>query len=225
MGSIKVYYSAVKEYAGKCGDNYTVLVQVANNVLERVEKLYIEVQQDYEKISRQVAVMQMMNNEIDGKVKSYGNQMAIASEEINSCNAHISYLMNHPKKSTVTDSEGREIVHYEIDYEAIKTAERRRDAAQQVYDHYRKKYDEAWAVYLEVNATLRKYEMIKKAINAVSESMQSDIFEIKKYIRAIADEAEYNIHSLQGVINSLNTYLACKAIYMPIGANYEEFVS
>lgn len=225
MGSIKATYSAIDNFSAKCGDNYASMVGIANEILSQVEKMLSEVRQDFENISRQVVRLQMMQSEIEVKVRLYEHQMQSASAEADGYSDTIIYLYANPKTVTSTDSEGNETTHTVLDYAAIHAAERGRDAATQTYYSYSDKHSEAFAVYMETSSTLSRYETIKNAINAVSESIQSDIYEIKKYIRAIEDESEYNIRSLQGVINSLSTYLASKSIFMPIGAHYESFVS
>lgn len=225
MGSIKATYSAIENFSSKCGDDYASMVGIANEILSREEKMLSEVRQDYENISRQVVRLQMMQSEIESKVKVYEHQMQSASAEADGYSATISYLYANPMTVTSTDSEGNETTRTVVDYDGIRAAERGRDAAMQTYYLYSDKHSEAFAVYMETSSTLSRYETIKNAINAVSESIQSDIYEIKKYIRAIEDESEYNIRSLQGVINSLSTYLASKSIFMPIGAHYESFVS
>ena len=225
MGSIKATYSAIENFSSKCGDNYASMVGIANEILSREEKMLSEVRQDYENISRQVVRLQMMQSEIESKVKVYEHQMQSASAEADGYSATISYLYANPMTVTSTDSEGNETTRTVLDHEGIRAAERGRDAAMQTYHLYSDKYSEAFAVSVETSLTLSRYETIKNAINAVSESIQSDIYEINKYIRAIEDEAEYNTRSLQGVLDSLSTYLASKAIFLPVGAHYENFVS
>lgn len=225
MGSIKATYSAIENFSSKCGDNYASMVAIANEILSCEEKMLNEVRQDYENISRQVIRLQMMQNEIESKVRFYEHQMQSASAEADQYSGQLDYLHNNPKIVTTTDNEGNTTTYKEYDYEAMEIARRGYDAAMQIYYSYSDKHSEAFAVYMETSSTLSRYETIKNAINAVSESIQSDIYEIKKYIRAIEDEAEYNTRSLQGVLNSLSTYLASKAIFLPIGAHYENFIS
>lgn len=225
MGSIKATYSAIDNFSAKCSDNYAAMVRVANEILSCVEKMYNEVQQDYESISRQIVRLQMMKSDIEVRAKSYEYQMQSASAEADRYSETINYLYANPRTVTTTDSNGNEITRKEYDEAAIRSAERGRDAAMQTYYIYREKYNEASIVYLETSSTLSRYETIKNAISAVGESIQGDIYEIKKYIRFTEDEAEYNIYSLQGVINSLGAYLASKAIFLPVGAHYESFVS
>lgn len=225
MGSIKANFSAVESYSSKCEDNYASMIGTANEILSREEKMLSEVHQDYENVSRQVVRLQMMQSDIESKVKVYEHQMQNASAESDRYSDTISYLYENPMTITSTDSEGNETTRTVVDYDAVRSAERGRDAAMQIYYSYSDKHDEAFAVYMEMSSALVRYETIKNAINAVSESIQSDIYEIKKYIRAIEDESEHNIRSLQGVIDSLKAYLTSKSIFMPMGAHYEDFVS
>lgn len=225
MGSIKATYSAIDSFASKCSDDYAAMINVANDILSRVEKMHNEVQQEHENICSQVVRAQMLNNEIEMKVKSYEHQMESAWAEVERYSSKIRFLLDNPSRVTSTDSEGNQTTSVEYDWPAIHEAERGRDEAMQTYHLFQEKYNEAFAVCIETQSTLNQFETIKNAINAVGESIKSDIFEIKKYIRAIEDETEYNTHSLQGVINSLSTYLASKAIFMPAGAHYENFVS
>lgn len=225
MASIKAKLSSVELYTSQCGDDYSTILNIANDVLSRSEKLYIIVQEELEKISRQVNRVQRSYDDIQHKVTSYMQRMEDAAEEIDRCSEEISYIYSHPSTVTTTDDEGNETTEEVIDYDGIRAAERERDAARSTYNLYENKCDDARMVLREAGYTVSKFQNTKYGIEAVSRSIQNDIYEIKKYIRAIEDEAEFNIHSLQGVIDSLQSYLASKAIFMPEGSYYEEFAS
>lgn len=225
MASIKAKLSSVELYTSQCGDDYSTILNIANDVLSRAEKLYIIVQEELEKISRQVNRVQRSYDDIEHKVNSYMQRMEDAADEIDRCSEEIDYIYNHPSTVTTTDEEGNETTEEVIDYDGIRAAERERDAARSTYNLYENKCDEARMVLREAGYTVSKFQNTKYGIEAVSRSIQNDIYEIKKYIRAIEDEAEFNIHSLQGVIDSLQSYLASKAIFMPEGSYYEEFAS
>ena len=91
MGSIKATYSAIENFSSKCGDNYVSMVGIANEILSREEKMLSEVRQDYENISRQVVRLQMMQSDIESKVRVYEHQMQSASAEADGYSATISY--------------------------------------------------------------------------------------------------------------------------------------
>ena len=225
MGSIKATFSAVDVYASNCSNDYVAMINTANEILTRVEKLHTDVQEDYEKISKQIVRLQIMREEVATKVKSYEHKMNEAAAEAERWQAEIDYLYSHPDTVTSTDEDGNETTEEVYDYAAISAAERKRDDAMEIYYLYREKYEAAYSVLVETENTQSRFETIKNAIHAVGESIQSDIYEIKKYISAIGDEAEHNTRSLQGVLGSLSTYLASKAIFMPAGAIYEDFAS
>lgn len=225
MGSIKATFSAVSEYASNCSDDYVLMINTANEILSRVENIYKDVQEDYEKIGKQIVRLQMMRDEVSSKTTSYEYKMNSAAAEVERWQAEIDYLYSHPDVRTTTDEDGNETTELVYDYAAINAAERNKAIAREEYYHYRGKFDEANSVLHETERAISRFETIKSAIHAVGEAVQNDIYEIKKYINAIGDEAEYNSHSLAGVIGSLSTYLASKAMFMPAGAHYEDFAS
>ena len=225
MGSIKATFSAVDVYASNCSNDYVAMINIANEILSRIEKLHTDVQEDYEKISKQIIRLQMMREEVATKVKSYEHKMNEAAAEAERWQSEIDYLYSHPDTVTSTDEDGNETTEEVYDYASISAAERKRDEAMEIYYLYREKYEAAYAVLREAESTLSRFETIKNAIHAVGESIQNDIYEIKKYISAIGDEAEHNTRSLQGVLGSLSIYVASKAMFMPAGAIYEDFAS
>lgn len=225
MGSIKVTFSAVDLYARNCCDDYVTMINTANEILSRVEKMHRDVQEDYEKISHQIVRAQMMRDEIATKTESYEYKMESAAADVERCQAEIDYLYNHPDIITSTDEDGNVTTEEVYDYEAIQLAQRRRDEAQQIYLCYREKYNQAHAVFQETENTLNSYEMMKEGIYLVGEAIQSDIYEIKKYIIAMSDEAEYNVRSLQSVLRNLSSYLSSRAIFMPVRTHYEDFAA
>lgn len=225
MASIKVKLSSVELYANQCGDEYSTLIHIANDVLSRAEKLHIITQEELEKISRQLNRAQRSYDDIEHKVNLYMQRMEDAADKIERCREEIDYIYNHPSTVTTTDEEGNETTEEVIDYDAIRAAEREMEAARSTYNFYENKCNDARMVLREAGYTVSKFQNTKYGIEAVTRSIQNDIYEIKKYIRAIEEEAEFNVHSLQGVIDSLQSYLASKAIYMPEGSYYEEFSS
>lgn len=225
MGNIKATFSAIENYKSKCRYDYNSILNKTQDILDRAEKMYGAVQQDYDNIGRQVVRAHEMHEVAKSRVEKYEFQMDRAFAEMNACSEQINYLYNNPTTVTSTDSEGNESTSVVYDEEAIRAADRKRDAAMQSYNNFSERYDEACEVWVEAGNTLHNYQNTRDAIATVGEAIKNCIFEIKKYINAIADEAEFNINSLQGVIDSLAAYLASKAIYLPQGAHYENFVS
>lgn len=225
MASIKAKLSSVELYVNQCGDDYSMIIHIANDVLSRAEKLYIITQEELEKISRQLNRAQRSYDDIEHKVNSYMQRMEDAADKIERCREEIDYIYHHPSTVTTTDEEGNETTEEVIDYDAIHAAEREMEAARSTYYLYENKCNDARMVLREAGYTVSRFQNTKYGIEAVTLSIQNDIYEIKKYIRAIEDEAEFNVYSLQCVIDSLQSYLASKAIFMPEGSYYKEFSS
>lgn len=223
MGSIITTYSSVSSYINSTSSEYSAILSRANEIRSRVEKLYYEVQTDLESISRQIMRGQRMLDEIQLKVDKYQALMEDASAEVDRCDAEISYILNHPVTRTYTDDDGDSYTVEEIDEAALAAAERARDRAYAEYERYREKYNEATSVKYEVSATVSRFETIKSGIEKVVQLIQSDIYEIKKYISAIESEGEYNLRSLNDISDSIGAYLACKSINMPVGAVYLDY--
>lgn len=225
MGGIKTIYSAVENYVCSSSDNYILMINTANEILSRIEKLFTDVRENYEKINYQIARFQPMQEKLSLKIKSYKSNMDVADAEVKRWQAEIDYLKSHPNTITTTDDDGNETTEEVYDYDAINAADARKEESEKLYRFYRGKHNEAKRLLADVETTKNDFRTIKNAISEVGESIQSDLLEVKKYVRAIGDEAEYNTRSLQGVLGSLSTYLASKAMFMPTGAIYEDFAS
>lgn len=210
-------FTVVCAYAENCADEYSAILSRANDTLTRVEKMYNDVQTDAERLSQQIMRGMRMLDEIRFKVDKYHSLVEDAAVELDRCDAQIDYVLSHPVTQTYTDGEGNSYTVSEVDEAALSAAYRARDQALATYEHYREKYEQANNVMYEVGATVNRFEQIKHGVDAVAQSMQSDIFEIKKYVSAIENESEYNLAALQGAINSMGAYLSSKPIYMPAG--------
>ena len=64
MASIKAKLSSVELYTSQCGDDYSTILNIANDVLSRSEKLYIIVQEELEKTldEREVEILIKLND-------------------------------------------------------------------------------------------------------------------------------------------------------------------
>lgn len=223
MGNLITTFSVVGNYADSCANEYSAILTRANETLSRVEKMYYEVQEDSKRIAQQIMRSRQMLDEIQLKVEKYQVLMEDAAAEVDRCDAEIDYVLSHPITKTYTDEDGNDYTVEEIDEAALAVAERARDQAQAIYEQYRAKYEEASAVMYEVSVTVSRFEQIKHGIDAVAQSIQADIFEIKKYINAIENESNYNLTTIQGALDSIGAYLASKPIYMPAGANFSDY--
>jgi len=225
MVSIKATFSSIEKFSSDSNNEYGAIINIATDLLSRVEHYEIAVDEEKTKITRQVARMERMYDEIQSKVRRYQAVMEKAQADQERYSDEMDYIYSHPNTVTTTDDDGNEHTESVIDYDALNAASRARDEASSTYNTYSEKYDDATFVLHEASSTLYQFQNMKRAIELTLQAIQSDKFEIKKFISAIGSEADFNLRSLQGVISSLNSYLASKAIFMPIGTRYEDFSS
>lgn len=225
MASIKAKFSAIEKYKDQCVDEYRGIINLANDILDRTERLLIFVMGESEKISIQLIRAEMLCEQIEFKVKNYNGRSAEALRVADGYSQQIDYIYSHPMTITETDSEGNQSSRQVVDYDSIRVAERSRDEAHYTGNRYKEMAFDAQMVCTEAKSLFYDLSRKKQGIEQVSSDIQNYIYEIRKYINAIADEASFNVNSLQGVISSLRNYLASKAIFMPEGAHYEQFVS
>lgn len=223
MGNLITTFSSVEAFANSCSNNYSAILARANETLSQVEKMLYAVQADSERLAQQIIRGRQMLDEIQLKVEKYQALMEDAAADVDRCNAEIDYILSHPITRTYTDEDGNEHTVEEIDEAALAAAERALDQAQALYEQYRDKYEEATAVMYNVSVTVTRFEQIKNGIDAVAQSIQSDIYEIKKYINAIINESEYNLQTLHAAIDGIATYIASRPIYMPVGTIFSDY--
>ena len=180
-------------------------------------------QTDYESISRQALRARALVDEIERRVKAYEFQMNAASSEADAYAGQASYLRSHPTVISSTDSEGNVTTSAVYDEAGIRDAERNYDRAMGAYNDAVRRRDEAFAAYTEAMSVSDYFNQIRDAIYAVAESIQSGIYEIKKYLRLMEDEASFNLQSLRAVISRLQSYLESQAVFLPAGAEYRAF--
>lgn len=223
MGNLITTFSSVEAFANSCSNNYSAILARANETLSQVEKMLYAVQADSERLAQQIIRGRQMLDEIQLKVEKYQALMEDAAADVDRCNAEIDYILSHPITRTYTDEDGNEHTVEEIDEAALAAAERALDQAQALYEQYRDKYEEATAVMYNVSVTVTRFEQIKNGIDAVAQSIQSDIYEIKKYINAILNESEYNLQTLHAAIDGIAAYLASRPINMPVGTIFSDY--
>lgn len=220
MGNLITTFSSVEAYADSCSNEYSAIINRANEIFSRIEKLYYEVQLNADKLEQQIIQGRQFLDEVQLRLEKYQALMEDAMVEVARCDEQIAYIYSHPIKRTCAADDGNEYTVEEVDEMALAVAQRAREQAQDIYEQFRNKYDEATKVMLEIDSTIIRFETIKHGINTIIQIIQTDIFEIKKYINAIANESEYNLQALQGTIDSIARYLSSKPINMPVRTTY-----
>ncbi|MBR2296379.1 MAG: C39 family peptidase [Clostridia bacterium] len=223
MASIKTTLSAIEGFTSKNSAGYTAVLEIANDLLSRAERLHVEVRTDGETIENQIYRVKMVLDEASQKANRYAHEANEAAGDSERAQREIQYILDNPKKRTETDEDGNEITVEEIDYEALSVAQRKKEDADERYYYAKGKYQEAAQIVADAQATISKFESMAQAVTYVANSIESITYEIKKYIRMIEEEAEYNIQTLYSLIDKINNYLSTKPIFHPSGISSGDY--
>ncbi len=225
MASMKVTLSALEKYAVSHRDGCTALLETAQMLHRTVAQMYHEVQESYNSICVQHARAFSLWEESASKEKAYQSMMLSAESERSRYSDEMSYISSHPVARTSTDTEGNVSTYYEVDRAALRAAESGRNMAHTMYLRHSESAGNAALLSRGSEQNVTRLGTLKQAICSVMQSIENDMYEIKKYIDALIDESQYNLYALGTATESVRDYLASKAIFLPNGANYEVYAS
>lgn len=223
MSSIKAKLSVVEQLLSNSSQCYSSIMNMADELLSGMDKHQIEVEKQLEKAQAQVRRAQKTADDLGRKASRYRTSMEEAADERDRYNERIEYIYNNPEEVTKYDDNGNEYTEKRIDYEAAYSATRGRDEAQSNYNRYSCGYDDAINAQGEAESSVEICKSYENSIRNILSIIKEVKFEMKKQISNAEMEGEHNAQALNGVINSLNSYLASKSVFMPIGTRYEEF--
>lgn len=218
MASIRAVMSAIEKFNSQSNAGYSELLAMANEILAQTERLCMEVKADKETIDNQICRASAIRDEVSQKASFYEHQMNGYYSDMKRAEEEIEYIMSHPKTRTVTDDDGDSYEVEEIDYGALAAAERRYESAKESYYHFANKYQEAATIAADAVQVIAKFESMGKAVAYVADSIEAATYEIRKFIRLMEEEAEYNLQALSALISRLGEYLSSKPIFHPTGS-------
>lgn len=218
MASIRAVMSAIEKFNSQSNAGYSELLAMANEILAQTERLCMEVKADKETIDNQICRASAIRDEVSQKASFYEHQMNGYYSDMKYAEEEIEYVMSHPKTRTVTDDDGNSCEVEEIDYGALAAAERRYESAKESYYHFANKYQEAATIAADAVQVIAKFESMGKAVAYVADSIEAATYEIRKFIRLMEEEAEYNLQALSALISRLGEYLSSKPIFHPTGS-------
>ena len=223
MGKLNVVFSSVQQFVDECNNSYSNILTRAGEVYTQVSQMHSESQEDLQRVSLQIASAKKMLDEVKTKIDEYQALMEDSKIEVDRWREKIQYILEHPVPVTYKDENGDEYTVYEVDQRALAEAERGLAQAEVLYNLYREKYDNANLVSGEASAIVARLEAIQKGIEVVGQSIQNDMFEIKKNINSIENESEYNLQALSDVMASIAAYLGSRPFNMPTKAKYSDY--
>ncbi len=214
---MKTSYAAVNNFACGIRDEYKNILEKSGALLDACERMGSEASSAESRVSGQQSRARSIAAQAKDKADYYEQLMEAAYEKVEKYEAEIEYIYSHPRTVTYTDSEGNTYQTTEIDQAALSAAQSNLSRAQIEYQHYKDLYDAANEVYKEANALQSDLETLHRAISMVDQLIRNNVFELKKYQSSFADEANYNIGSLIGVMDVIGSYLASKDFKLTTG--------
>ena len=222
MGSIKVTASGLNTFAAKTATNSSALIEVASNLLTRVEGLYNEVVRDYEMINGQIMRLEQALEDVIAKGVSYEHQYQQAQAAADAAQARMTYELDHPTVTTTTDENGNESKQTTYDTAAIEAARVTRDREQELADKFAERLEYANNVARNIKQTIEQFCLIRNGIQTIGEAMQNDAYQINKCASSAGEEASNNLKCLGGVMDCVSAYLSCKPISVPNSGDLKE---
>ena len=222
MAKIKAKLSAIEEFNNVTTRSYIKVYQQALELIPVIERAYLAICTEYEKISRQVLKMQSEVEKIVHRTQSYWNSMRAAEDEAEHQERLMQSILDNPIPVSTIDDEGNEHTEYEIDHNSYNAAENSYKEAKASADTYEGKYNDAKDVESKAKNILAILESLKAYIRNESENVSECLMRTRYVINVLKTETDYNLAALSAVIESINYYLSSKSIFMPIGTSYEE---
>ena len=225
MSSIKGKLSTVEKLLADNRKSYNCILDMAEEELSKISRYEANVDNMLSNLRSKIMRVQSSMDDIDRKGSQYRRSMDEASREIDRCDERISDIYSNPIEVTKRDDDGNEYTTKSIDYDALYSAQRSREESSQNLDRYTSGFDGAQRAKNRTTATYNELKDLEATAQRVLAFISHYKFEMKKYITSAQIESEHNIQSLTGVIESMQSYLASKSIYMPIGTRYDEFAN
>ena len=164
MNAITTVLSSVGSFFDTTKNQYSLMLALADEILQQVNGMLVFVQGERSKIEKQILQVQIMEETISEKVYMYSVEAEYARSD-------------------------------------------------DLYRHWEEKYISAQAVQNAVEEQSEKIRQLATAIAAVADALERNVFEIRKYMSLIRDEAAYNVQSLMALVESIQTYVTSKEIF------------
>ena len=184
--------SALGRFSSVTQANYSSILSIANYVLSKAENIHVNLEDEKEKIISQITKLQELSQDISLKVAKY--QDALTSAE------HYESICEDAYYSARDDDDA--------DWDYISSLRDDWDDARREVSRLEDKVSETSSISSSISSTIERLETILNATNRILEVSNNNVYEIKKHLTLLADEANYNMNSLKGLIDSVEIYLS-----------------
>ena len=191
MNAISTVLSSVGSFSDSTKQQYSSMLALANEVLRQVNDMLSFVQGEKSKVERQMIQLKKIEEDISTKTIAYYIEMESAYREYQ-------YYSDQ---------------YYSADEDMEDYYRDKADAAHSVYYRWSEKHSHSQSVQNSVEEKSAQVKQLGNAISAVSNALERNSFEIRKYISLIEDEASYNVQSLLALVESIQNYVTSKEIF------------
>ena len=195
--------SAIGRFSSSTQANYSNIISIANYVLSKAENIHVNLEDEKQKMIAQISKLQELNEDISLKVSKY-------QEALNSAEHYESICEDMYYRARDDD---------DVDWDYISNLRDDWDDARREVSRLEDKVDTSTSIKSNINSNISQLENILNATNRILEASNNNIYEIKKHLSLLVDEANYNMSSLKGLLNSIEVYLSSMQ-FVSVGSGY-----
>ena len=195
--------SAIGRFSSSTQANYSNIISIANYVLSKAENIHVNLEDEKQKMIAQISKLQELNEDISLKVSKY-------QEALNSAEHYESICEDMYYRARDDD---------DVDWDYISSLRDDWDDARREVSRLEDKVDTSTSIKSNINSNISQLENILNATNRILEASNNNIYEIKKHLSLLVDEANYNMSSLKGLLNSIEVYLSSMQ-FVSVGSEY-----
>lgn len=184
--------SALGRFLSVTQANYSGIISIANYVLSKAENIHVNLEDEKEKIIAQITKLQELSEDISLKVAKY-HEALISAENYEAMCEDMYY--------SARDDD-------DVDWDYISSLRDNWDDARRDVSVLNKKVYSATSISSSILSNIEQLENILKATNRIIEASNNNVYEIKKHLSLLVDEASYNMNSVKGLIDSVEAYLS-----------------
>ena len=189
---IQTVLSELVNYSSKTHSNYKDIVTLANDVLVRAEKIQVNLEDEKNKINKQIVKLDELGQDISLKLERI-------QEDLVEAQANLDWYSNACDSLSSDDS-----------YELRMSLREGLRTAHSIVSKLEDREDEAKNVRSKVVNLKEHLCMILNATNRIIEASNNNIYQLKKHLSMLGSEADYNMKALKGMLDSVENYLRRK---------------
>ena len=191
MGAIITNVSSVNSFIRETANQYSQILSLAQAALSHMGEMTVFVEGEKEKLEKQMIRLAELEETLSDKKKAL-------REGIDNASASRDYYADKYYRTDDRD----DAAYYQ----------RRLEEAATTCDTLTESYETAVQIQKEAEQKKQQFQMLFKAISAMTEALKKNDQEVKKYISVLGDEMTYNRQALSLTFSSLQSYISSPRI-------------